>query len=221
MFRLEIFFKRHSKLFRVIHVLKINQNTHKHSFRMIQTEDRELDRALELCKLIQSDLRTCVNIVQRLDHRYNEPDRERTVTKPIRSDIVGENSSLSAISLVRSSNTSLSTFSLVSDGTNKVEGRTSHELNYIFVDLTSKAIRVRRDLETATAHTQRITDCSMRQEPVQHRMLRDARGSKTFICKHYNTKTPKRGSSKKTWRLRDYIDVPMLGKQTIQMTLCR
>lgn len=173
---------------------------------MIQTEDRELDRALELCQLIQNDLRTCVNIVQRLDQKYNEPDRKKSSTLPL----MGGHTSLSAISLVRSSNTSLSTFSLDSCGKMKVEGRTSHELDYIFVDLTSKAIRVRRDLEAATAHTQRITDCSMRQEPIQHRMLRDARGSKTFICKHYGRgKLLKRGGPKRIWRLQDYINMPM------------
>ncbi|XP_023171392.1 uncharacterized protein LOC111599831 [Drosophila hydei] len=189
---------------------------------MIQTEDRELDRALELCQLIQNDLRTCVNIVQRLDQKYNEPDPNKSATMPLRSDMIGENTSLSAISLVRSSNISLSTFSLDSCGKLKVEGRTSHELDYIFVDLTSKAIRVRRDLEAATAHTQRITDCSMRQEPVQHRMLRDARGSKTFICKHYSkNKVQKRSSSKRMWRLQDYINVPMLSNETLQMTFCR
>lgn len=179
---------------------------------MIQTEDRELDRALELCQLIQSDLRTCVNIVHRLDQKYNEPDRKKSSNLPLRPDVMmGENTSLSAISLVRSSNTSLSMFSLDSCGKMKVEGRTSHELDYIFVDLTSKAIRVRRDLEAATAHTQRITDCSMRQEPIQHRMLRDARGSKTFMCKHYSRgKLLKRGGPKRMWRLQDYINMPML-----------
>ncbi|KAM8708768.1 hypothetical protein ACLKA7_015697 [Drosophila subpalustris] len=180
---------------------------------MIQSEDREIDRALELCKLIQSDLLSCVGIVQRLDRKYNEPDRYRIDMKPFHhldpqlhnNNHSRQNSpSLSnTCSLARSSNVSMSMLSLESCDSVKVEGRSSHELNAIFVDLKSKCIKLRRELEATAAHAQRMTDCSLRQERVQHRMLRDAQTSKTLICKHWGNNLNPRPSSKRTFRLKD------------------
>ncbi|KAH8369568.1 hypothetical protein KR093_000198, partial [Drosophila rubida] len=155
---------------------------------MIQSEDQEIDRALELCKLIRSDLLKCVGIVQRLDRKYNEPNRYRIDMKPFHMDpMLGRpnSPSLSALCLARSSNVSVSMLSLAScAGAVKNEGRTSNELNAIFVDLNSKCIKLRRELEATTAHAQRITNCSLRQDRVQHRMLMGPQSSKTLICKH-------------------------------------
>lgn len=157
---------------------------------MIQAEDLEIDRALELCKLIHNDLTNCVNIVQRLSRTYNEPDRygiayevekRATFCLPRRSIIVPKNTLIST-------KMSASMLSLASTGSEKMEGRTSHELNAIFVDLKSKCIKLRRELEATAAHAQRVTDCSMRQERVQHRMLRDAQTSETLICMHWGNK---------------------------------
>ncbi|XP_034480854.1 uncharacterized protein LOC117786625 [Drosophila innubila] len=198
--------KWHSKLFRVIHLFK-TENTQNIQLIMIQSEDREIDRALELCKLIQSDLLSCVGIVQRLDRKYNEPDRYRIDVKPFHLDpkhVRQNNSStLSNLCLARSSNVSMSMLSLASCASVKVEGRSSHELNAIFVDLKSKCIKLRRELEATAAHAQRITDCSLRQERVQHRMLRDAQTSKTLICKHWGNNLNPRTSSKRMFRLKD------------------
>lgn len=172
---------------------------------MIQTEDREIDRALELCKQIHSDLMNCVNIVQRLNRKYNEPDRYGTfdidrkrpyhrVTavapinrRPTRVTI------LLAPRLANSTKMSISTLSLASDGSEKIEGRTSHELNTIFVNLKSKCIKLRRELEATAAHAQRITECSIRQGRVQHFMLRDAQTSKMLICKHWGNNLSRKG----------------------------
>lgn len=157
---------------------------------MIQTEDVEIDRALELCKLIQNDLRKCVNIVERLNRTYNEPNRygiayevekRPSLTLPRRSIIVPRNTLKSA-----------SMVSLTSTGSEKMEGRTSHEVNAIFVDLRSKCIKLRRELEATAAHAQRVADCSMRQERMQHRMLRDSQTSETLICMHWGNKLTRR-----------------------------
>ncbi|KAH8307468.1 hypothetical protein KR044_012858, partial [Drosophila immigrans] len=149
---------------------------------MIQSEDQEIDRALELCKLIHSDLLKCVGIVQRLDRKYNEPNRYLIDVKPFHMDpnLGGHKSP----SLARSSNVSMSMLSLASCACAKDEGRTSHELNAIFVDLNSKCIKLRRELESTMAHAQRITNCSLRQDRVQHRMLLGPQSSRTLICKH-------------------------------------
>ncbi|KAH8404481.1 hypothetical protein KR222_006156, partial [Zaprionus bogoriensis] len=158
---------------------------------MLQTEDREIDRALELCKLIQSDLINCVNIVERLDRKYNGPDRYRVdvMKQPLfhLDTTLGRRPhqpTLATLCLAGSTQMSMSMLSLASSDSDKIKGRTSHELNAIFVDLKSKCIKLRRELEATAAHTQRVTDCSLRQERVQHRMLRDAQTSKTLICKH-------------------------------------
>lgn len=170
---------------------------------MIQTEDREIDRALELCKHIHSDLINCVNIVQRLNRKYNEPDRygtydvekgsyhrDTTVAPARRSANVAI---LLAPGLAKSTKMSMSSLSLTSTGSEKIEGRTSHELNTIFVNLKSKCIKLRRELEATAAHAQRITECSMRQGRVQHLMLRNPQTSRMLICKHWGNNLSRKG----------------------------
>lgn len=154
----------------------------------MQTEDREIDRALELCKLIHNDLTNCVNIVQRLNCTYNKPDRYGIVVETRPTYTLPRRSANVPIKSLIATKMSLSTLSLASTGSGKMEGRTSHELNAIFVDLKSKCIKLRRELEATAAHAQRVTDCSMRQERVQHRMLHDAQTSKMLICMHWGNK---------------------------------
>ncbi|XP_062133267.1 uncharacterized protein LOC133843645 [Drosophila sulfurigaster albostrigata] len=177
---------------------------------MIQSEDQEIDRALELCQLIRNDLLKCVGIVQRLDRKYNEPNRYRIDVKPFHLDpMLGRpnSPSLSGLGLTRSSKVSGSLLSLVSCAEVKQEGRTSNELNAIFVDLNSKCIKLRRELEATTAHAQRIMNCSLRQDRVQHRMLMGPQSSKTLICRHWgnNSSTTKTMSSgiKRSFRINE------------------
>lgn len=173
---------------------------------MIQTEDREIDRALELCKQIHSDLINCVNIVQRLNRKYNEPDRYATFDIDHKRPHHRDNRAVAPINrrsthvaillapgLANSTKLSMSTLSLASSGSEKIEGRTSHELNTIFVNLKSKCIKLRRELEATAAHAQRITECSIRQGRVQHMMLRDAQTSKMLICKHWGNNLSRKG----------------------------
>jgi len=186
------------KLFRVIHLFKA-EHTQNIQLIMIQSEDREIDRALELCRLIQNDLLSCVGVVQRLDQKYHNPDRSTNDMKPLYLNPQLVRKKVPSLSnLARSSDMSMSMLSLGSDAIVKAEGRSSHELNAIFVNLNSKYIKLRRELESASAHAQRIMDCSLRQEHVQHRMLIDAKSSKTFICKHWGNNLNQRTSSKRT-----------------------
>ncbi|XP_017841185.1 uncharacterized protein LOC108598232 [Drosophila busckii] len=165
---------------------------------MMLSEDIELDRALDLCKLIQKDLSYCVGIVKRLDNKYNEPYRYAINMKPFDVDSAAKPPSVVSFprfSFIRTMSMPRGSRSGGGGGGDRVEGRSSHELNMVFVDLKSKCIKLRRDLEATAAQAQRLAVLSLRQDRVQHRMLKDAQSSETFVCKHWGNNAPQRVSS--------------------------
>ncbi|XP_030386085.1 uncharacterized protein LOC115632932 [Scaptodrosophila lebanonensis] len=165
---------------------------------MSGSEDNEIDRALIICQSVESSLVACLRTVQRLNEKYNAPDRYKIDMKPFDTDLsfaATDNASLfsesTSISLSSISNLTVDTSSLATSTSAsideicpKVVGRTTRELDDSYVYLKWKCIKVRRDMEAALAHAQRLAARSSRQKRLKHTMLHNAWCTFKITCVH-------------------------------------
>ncbi|XP_017040310.1 uncharacterized protein LOC108087458 [Drosophila ficusphila] len=147
---------------------------------MIQTECVKIDNALDICSTMEDDLQKCLGLVRSMNQKYNAPGRYTILMEPFSEDCP----------LCRTESTewdasSLKTIDSELDMLSQLYGaRSAQELDESYVDVRYKFIKLKRDLEGIMTHTQRVIDCSDRQERISHQMLKSSHNYKRKLCVH-------------------------------------
>ncbi|EDW26287.1 GL26139 [Drosophila persimilis] len=135
----------------------------------LRCEETGLDAGLQECQKLKDDLGDCLNIVERLSRKNSDPDEGR-----LSVDCLGSVSTIETSSCPDLSSSSL----LLQDSEGNqmntpAEARSGQKLRSSYVDIRTKCIKLKRELEgtvslakhiSGLAHRQRNRDYSIPEE---------------------------------------------------------
>ncbi|XP_022211321.2 uncharacterized protein LOC111066778 [Drosophila obscura] len=125
----------------------------------LRGEETGLESGLQVCKKLEDDLVECLNVVDRLSRKYKDPVEDPVPVNSLGSPSTLETSSCSDLS----GNSLLRQDPEVEAISTPVGARSGQQLSSSYVDMHTKCIKIKRELEGTISLNKQISELAYRQ----------------------------------------------------------